>query len=90
MQASCTPISISSGHDWYVPRSPGYGILLMQAASQIDSSNRVVDWVKARGYGLIDVNVMKSLPTHPRVSASMLEHPATPAHPALAASKWDP
>jgi hypothetical protein len=30
----------------------------------LDTSDRVVDWVNSKGYSLIDVNVLRALPTH--------------------------
>ena len=38
---------------------------------QLDTSDLIVNWVRASGYNLIDVNVLKQLPTEfARVSIS--------------------
>ncbi|KAJ9125473.1 hypothetical protein QFC22_000434 [Naganishia vaughanmartiniae] len=36
----------------------------MEKTAILDTSDRVVDWVNSKGYSLIDVNVLRALPTH--------------------------
>jgi hypothetical protein len=41
---------------------------------QLNTSDRVVDWVKSKGYSLIDVNVLRALPTHRTVRVPLKQY----------------